>query len=57
MYRPTKLEYFDSFIPPAVPVGPAKSELKIGTDGVLTEVKTYIFPIQGKSEASTITVT
>eukprot|EP00091_Calanus_sinicus_P000568 TRINITY_DN1049_c0_g1_i6.p1 TRINITY_DN1049_c0_g1~~TRINITY_DN1049_c0_g1_i6.p1 ORF type:complete len:203 (-),score=32.87 TRINITY_DN1049_c0_g1_i6:247-855(-) len=39
MYRPTQLNYFDSFIPPKVPIGSSKSELEIGTDGKLKSIK------------------
>ena len=48
MYRPTSLEIFNRFIPPKLPIGPARGSITVGDGGVLSLVDIRIFPIQGE---------
>merc|ERR1719233_257912 len=52
MYRPTEVNYFQNYLPPKLPIGPAKSEIKVETSGSLKRMNMTVFPIQGDAMGS-----
>jgi len=55
MYRPTSIDYFSGFIPPEVPIGPAKAKIAISSEGGEPSFKQAIitvFPQHASAEES-----